>query len=178
MIEKILEYDKNFDESVFLTRIDHIMIMILGGIMENNMKDVKHYLSDETYDKFTTLVEDYKSKGITRIFGEMNIKNSSISNVEIVDNKINITCNIITRYMDYFVDSDGNYISGINNHRIERNNTIVFSKRVDASELLSARRCPNCGKTLDINASGVCPYCNGTFNMEKYDYIVSKMDLI
>ena len=80
--------------------------------------------------------------------------------------------------MDYIIDSNGKYVSGINDHRIEKNHTVVFSKRLDASELLSARRCPSCGHTLDINKSGVCPYCNSIFNAEKYDYIVTQMDLI
>ena len=178
MKEKIIEYDKNFDESVFLSRIDHIFIMILSAITCNDIRSVKHYLSDEVFNKFDLLVQEYKSKGYNRIFDESNIKNSYINDVNVDEEKINITCTIETRYMDYFIDNNGKYISGINNHRIEKTNKVVFSKRLDANELLSARRCPNCGKTLDINDSGICPYCNGVFNMEKYDYIVTEMDII
>lgn len=178
MIEEILKYDKNFDESVFLTRVDHIYIMVLSAIMENDINSVRHYLSDEISSKFDNLVETYKSQGYIRLFDEMNIKSSQITDVSIDEEKINITCTITTRYMDYIIDSNGNYVSGIKDHRIEKDNIVVFSKRKDASELLSARRCPNCGNTLDINASGVCPYCKGIFNTEKYDYIVTQMDLI
>lgn len=178
MKEQILEYDKSFDESVFLSRIDHVFIMVLSAIMDNDMSSVKHYLSDDVYNKFDSLVKGYEKDGKIRLFDEMNIKSSEISNVEISDNKINITCHIVTRYMDYFLDSNGEYLSGINDHRIETDHYVVFSKRLDAEELKSARRCPNCGSTLDINNSGICPYCNSVFNLEKYDYIVTSMDLV
>ena len=178
MKEEILKYDKNFDESVFLTRIDHIFIMVLSAIMDNDMSSVKHYLSDEVYEKFDTMVKGYTEKGKIRLFDEMNIKESSISSVNVDEERIHITARIVTRYMDYFLDENGNYVSGINDHRVENTHYVVFSKRLNAEELKSARRCPNCGHTLDVNNSGICPYCNGVFNMEKYDYIVTSMDLV
>ncbi len=178
MINEIIKYDTNFDESIFLTRIDHVFIMILDAIMERDMSSVSHYLSDDVLNKFTSLVNEYLNDGKIRLFDEMNIKESNIESVNVSEDKINITCRIVTRYMDYFINEDGDYISGINDHRVENTHYVVFSKRLDASELKAARRCPNCGHTLDINASGICPYCNGVFNMEKYDYIVTSMDLI
>lgn len=178
MKDKILEYDKNFDESIFLTRVDHIFIMILSAIMDNDMNSVRHYLSEDLCSKYDELVNKYKQSNKIRLFDEMNVKSTMIHDVEISNNRINITVKLTSRYMDYFVDNDGNYISGINDHRVEKDHYIVFSKRLDASELESARRCPNCGNTLDINASGVCPYCKGIFNTEKYDYIVTRMELV
>ena len=74
--EELPKYDKNFDKSVFLSRIDHIYIMVLSAIMQNNLDSVRHYLSDEVSLKFDNLINEYKSKGYTRLFDEMNIKSS------------------------------------------------------------------------------------------------------
>ena len=52
MIEELEKLDKNFSEGTFLTKVDHIFIMILNGIMDNDMTSVKHYLSNEVYEKF------------------------------------------------------------------------------------------------------------------------------
>ena len=52
-MNEITKYDKSFDESVFLTRADHIFIMILDAIMDNDMSSVKHYISENIYNKFT-----------------------------------------------------------------------------------------------------------------------------
>ena len=34
----------------------------------------------------------------------------------------------------------------------------------------------NTGKTLDINHSGVCPYCNQVIDITNYEYIVTKLN--
>ena len=178
MTNKILEYDNNFNEAIFLSRVDHIFIMILDSILEKDMIKVKHYLSEDVFNKFDKLVNEYKEKDVTRIFDEMNVKSTSITKVDVVDNKINIEVTLTSRYMDYFLDSEGNYISGNNTSRIEKDHRIVFSKDLDSKELKEARRCTNCGRTLDINDSGLCPYCNQVTDMSKYDYIITEMELI
>ena len=178
MTEEIIKYDSDFTEATFLTKVDHIYMMILESIMDKNLDEVKHYLSDEDYNQLNVFVDDYKSRNVTRIFNETNVKTSNIVNYEIVDNKINIKVNLISRYMDYFIDEDGNFISGVNDHRIEKNHTIVFTKRLDAKKLNEARPCPSCGHSLNINESGICPYCKQIIDMSNYDYIVTYIDSI
>ena len=178
MKEKIMAVDKSFDEAMFYTKADHIFIMILDSLRDRDMSIVRHYLSDEMYEKFNSLVQEYINEKKIRLFDEMNIKETYIKDVEITDDKINIEVILTSRYMDYFVDEDGNYISGINDHRIEKQHRMLFTKRRDAKELGSARRCVNCGATLDINHTGLCPYCKNTTDMSEYDYIVTKMEKI
>lgn len=177
MINDVLKYDKSFTEATFLTKADHIFMMLLDGIIQKDLCDVKHYLSNETYNNFNTLIEKYNKDNVTRIFDETNVKSSNIEKIDINDSYINITVNLISRYMDYFINDDGEYISGINDRRIEKNHKITFTKRIDAKTLGEARRCNSCGNTLDINASGVCPYCNSTIDMSLYDYIITNIDI-
>ena len=172
MIEEIKKIDTNFDEAMFLSKVDHIFIMILDAIMERDLSTVKHYLSDDIYNKLNEMVNSYLNSHKIRLFDEMNVKSTNIDSVNITEEDININVTITSRYMDYFIDEDGNYISGINDHRIELIHKLVFTKKINAKELKEARRCPNCGNTLDINHSGVCPYCNQTIDMSNYDYIL------
>ena len=175
-MKNVCDYDTNFDESVFLSRVDRIFIMILDSIMDRDMSSVKHYLSNDLYKKYDKLVTSYINDHKIRLFDEMNVKSTSIDGFNINDNKINIEVTLTSRYMDYFVNEDGKYLNGINDHRIEKLHHLVLTKRLDAKPLEEARRCPSCGNTLDINNTGICPYCNHTFNMEDYDYILTSME--
>ena len=172
------KYDKNYDESLFITKVDHIFIMILSSIMDNDMTKVKHYLSDEIYQKFDKLVESYKEKKVIRLFDEMNVKSTEINDTSFKDNNIIIEVTITSRYMDYFVNEDGEFISGNNQHRIEKRHHITFTKNTNTKELNEARRCPSCGNTMDINKTGECPYCHQIIEMKEYDYIITEMELI
>lgn len=176
MKDEIVKYDAYYNEAMFLSKVDHIFIMILDAIMDNDMSSVKHYLSDDIYQKYESLVNEYKEKGLTRLFDQMNVKSTDINRYDVNDNKLNIYVTIHARHMDYFIDENGNYVSGVNTHRIEKDYHITFTKKLDAKELKEARRCPSCGNTLDINDTGVCPYCKSTIDMSIYDYIITKID--
>ena len=178
MENEILKYDGTFTEATFLTKADHIYIMILNAIIDKDMNEVKHYLSENVYNYVKSFVDDCINRDVTRIFDEMNVKTSRISDFYVNDNGINIVIDLTSRYMDYFLDSNGEYLSGINDHRIEKNHRLIFTKKLDAKVLKEARRCPSCGNTLDINASGICPYCKQVIDMSNYDYILTSIDSI
>ena len=176
MIDKIKEYDSSFTEATFYTKADHIFIMVLSVIMERDMSTVKHYLSDELYEKYDELVKEYEHDGMIRLFDEMNVKSTDIVNSYVDDNGINVEVNLVSRYMDYFITDDGDFIRGVNDHRIELSHKLIFTKKLDTKELGEVRRCPGCGHSLDINATGVCPFCNQTIDMSQYDYILTSID--
>lgn len=178
MIEKITKYDKEFSEGTFLTKVDHIFIMILDAIMENDMSSVKHYLSDDIYLKYEQLTKEYAIQGYTRIFDEMNVKSTHINNYNVDENNIHIEVSLTSRYMDYFLDKNGEYISGENTRRIEKEHQITFTKKLNAKKYNEIRRCPGCGASIDVNSNGECNYCKTTFNASDYDYIITKMNII
>jgi len=178
MTDEIRKYDDDFTEATFLTKADHIFIMILSAIMENDLSSVKHYLSEDVYNHFDELVKSYEKDKVIRLFDEMNVKSTDIVNYTVEDNNLNIKVLLVSRYMDYFIDEDGEFKSGINDHRIELEHHITFTKRLDAKDLDELRRCPSCGHSLDINASGLCQYCGQTIDMSDYDYIITEIDNI
>ena len=178
MIEEIIKYDKEFTEATFLTKIDHIYMMVLDAVMEKDLSTVKHYLNERVYNELNSIVTDYINRNVTRIFNETNVKESNIVSYEVNDNEISIKVNLTSRYMDFFVNEDGEFISGVNDHRIEKYHTLVFTKRLDAKTLNEARPCPNCGHSLNINESGLCPYCNQIIDMSDYDYVLTFIDTI
>lgn len=174
---KIKDYDNNFDESLFISKVDNIFIQLIDAIMQRDLSNIKHYLSNEVYNKYNTLIDSYKNDKKIRIFEEMNVKSSAIIDSYIKDNNINIEVVLTSRYIDYFINEEGEYLSGNNSSRVIKNNYITLSKKLTAKDLGSARRCPSCGNTLNINQSGVCPYCKNTIDMSNYDYIVTSMEV-
>ena len=59
MIEEIIKADYNFSESTFLSNVDHIFIMILNSIQNNNMEDVRHYLANDVYVNFNNMINEF-----------------------------------------------------------------------------------------------------------------------
>ena len=120
MTNEILKYDEDFTEATFITKADHIYMMILNAIIDKDLNEVKHYLSENVYNYVKSFVNDCINRDVTRIFDEMNVKTSRIDSFYVNENGINIVVDLISRYMDYYLDSNGEYLSGINDHRIEK----------------------------------------------------------
>ena len=108
-------------EKELLSKFSNVYIMLLYAIMTNDIKRVKHFISDDLYIKYKDMTDKYISNNETRIFGEPNVYQISIINKEIKDDYEYVTVKLVSRYMDYIVDKTTlKFISGINDHRIEK----------------------------------------------------------
>ena len=79
--------------------------------------------------------------------------------------------------MDYLMDEDGNFISGNNTSRIQKDNYLTFEKLIEGKTLGNVRKCPGCGATLDINRSGKCEYCGSIFDLDKKGWILVNLEI-
>lgn len=177
MTEEILKYDKSFNESEFISKVDRIFIMFLDSIMHKDVTMVDHYASDQVCSYISSLIDEYVKNKIIRIFDEANIKSTRIIDFKIINNKFIIKVELISRYMDYFIDEEmGNYVRGVNNHRIETAHILTFEKFITAVDTGIVTSCTNCGNSINANVNGVCPFCNKVVAMEKYEYILTEID--
>ena len=166
MKEEILKYDPEFTESNFKTFIDNVFIQIHLSIMTKEIENIRHFVTEEIYEKIENKVKLLNEKNVIHI-----------ESVEIVEGKIIIQVKLISRYMDYLINEDGDYVSGNNTHRIQKENNLIFTKIIDAEKLKSVRKCPGCGVTLDINRSGKCEYCGSTFDLDKKGWILTTLEV-
>lgn len=164
------------NETLIKTKIDNIFVKLYTGMTLENLRDVKHFLSDEVYEKYETILEENKKKNQKQIYDEINVKNSRIVDVEEQEDKTVVHIELISRYMDYILDnSTGKIIFGTDQRRIEKRNDITLEKKNDAKEIDGVRKCPSCGASMSINKTGVCEFCHQSYPLEDYDFIVTSI---
>lgn len=173
-MNEVLKYEPNFSESKFKTYVDNIFIQVYLSVVTDTLDNVKHFMSAEVYDIFKHKIDDLKSKGLRQMYDEINVKETNIVGYEIMDNKIVIKVNLVSRYLDYLIDSNGDYVSGNRSSRVQINNHLVFTKLINSKE--NNRKCPTCGANIDVNANGICQYCRGTYNLEEKDFILESIN--
>ena len=162
-----------FDDDVLIGKFSNIFIKLLVGIMSRDLKDIKHYLSDDVYNKYQNMINELITNNEIRCFDELNVKSISILSKEQDDNFDIVNVKLVSRYMDYIIDSNiKEYKSGVNNQRVELSHNLVFKKRIEVKERPISIKCPSCGANLDANKSGVCPYCGSIHSALSYDYVL------
>jgi len=178
-MDELIKLDTSFNKSMFITKANNIFIMLHTAIMTDDLNRVRHYLSPELEKKYEKLIQEYKDNNLRKMYDELNVKTNNITNVEIRDDKAIIKIELVSRYMDYFINKDtGEYVSGENTRRVEKINNLVFEKTIGSNYKNIARSCPGCGANIDVNSNGKCEYCGAIFNTEDYDWILTSIETI
>lgn len=174
-MNEILKYDEDFSESKFITYVNNIFIQIYTSLMTKEIENIKHFVTDSLYQMLEDKVAELKSQGLIQMYDELNVASTDILSYQVENNQMMIQVRILSRYLDYIVDEDGNYIRGNNESRISKNNDLTFVKKVNFQKVGTVNKCPGCGASIDVNKTGLCPYCGTTYNQEDKNWIVSSM---
>ncbi len=177
MLNELIKLDNTFSESKFKTKVDNIFVMLHISLMTNNLDRVRHFINDKVYDDFNERLNKLNINNQTQMFDELNVKSTEIQNVEITNDNFIITVKLISRYMDYIIDTNSKkLISGNNSHRIEKANILTFTKIRDFKIQGSVRKCPSCGANMNVNSTGKCEYCGTIYNNKDYDWILTNIE--
>jgi predicted lipid-binding transport protein (Tim44 family) len=175
-MDELLKIDKTFNEGMFITKANNIFIMLHHSVMMDDLNRVKHFLSDEVFQIYEKKQAKLNQDNVRQMYDELNVKSTMIKGVNIRENYAIIKVDIVSRYMDYLVDKDTNkFISGYNDHRIEKLNHLEFTKYLNKNYSGIDKKCPGCGANIDVNNSGKCSYCGTIFNAKDYDWILTSI---
>lgn len=178
MTDFILEYIPDFLESDFKSYVDNVFIQIHLAEMMGNLEKVKHFVSDDIYERILNRLNSNKDKGIVQMYDEINVKDSNIIDAQIIDDRIYIKVNLISRYLDYLVDSDGNFIKGNKETRKELQNHLTFERKIGNIDDKRIVKCRNCGASLDINANGKCKFCHSIYDLKNDGWMLVSFEVI
>ena len=175
-IDDLIKVDSSFSESGFIAKVDNTFTMLYSAFMMGDLTRVKHKISDEVEQEYQKMIDDLKQNNYRRVFDEFNVKSTEITSIEEDEDNYIIHVLIVSRYMDYIVNkTDFSYVSGINDHRIEKNNYLTFKKKKDSKKESDARKCPACGANIDANNTGKCSYCGSIYDTENYDWVLTSI---
>ena len=167
------QFDQSFDSSVFITKVNNIVVKYFNSITMREIDKYNHFFADKMFNLGKRIIDENEAKGFIRMFDEFNIHTSSIKNIEYRDDTFYVEVNMEVLYMDYYIDKDtGHVVDGNNKYRETHNYTMVFSKSRTAKEQVYVKTCPTCGASLNPNDNGICQYCHTVYNQEDHDWVL------
>ena len=168
---------QNFSESKFITYANNVFIQIYTSLMTKEIENIKHFVTLDVYTQLKKKVDALNQEGLIQMYDELNIAQTDILSYQVEDKQMVIQVMILSRYLDYLVDLAGNYVSGNRESRVSKKNYLTFTKKIDSQTIGTVNKCPGCGASIDVNASGICPYCGTVYNQEDKNWILSSMKM-
>lgn len=178
ILNRLIEQDEEFSEAKFKSKVENTFVQIKLSICTGRTEKIKHFVNEETYNKIVNKVEYDISKNQIQLYDELNVADIKIVDIEELDDCFKIEVDLLSRSLEYLIRRDTKkYISGDRENRIDRRNRIIFTKMKNAKNMEAARKCPACGANIDVNKNGQCSYCGTIFNLKKYDWVITSMDI-
>lgn len=175
-IEEFSKLDTTFNPATFISKCNHVFIKYFSAIMMDKLREVDHFISDDVYKYGEYIIAPLRKKNYRQMYDELNVKATHINNIELINNKYVITVFIESRYMDYIIDMNtGETVHGNDKSRIQINYKLTFTKDINAVNEGEAKKCPACGSPMNINDSGICPYCDSIYPQEKHGWILERI---
>lgn len=178
-INEYTKIDKLFDETIFLENVNTMFKKLLSSITLNNIDQIKHYFNEEIYNKTKQIIDSNNNKNQLQIYELLNVKDSNINKFTEFDNYYEIEVLLNSRYIEYIIDKDtSKVISGNTESRINVDYLLTLTKSKNTKEIKSVFKCPGCGASVDIDETGICDYCDTSFDLSNYSWIITKIEKI
>jgi hypothetical protein len=176
-LQEYLKYDTKFDESMFISKVNNMFVKYFTAIMLGELENIKHFVSDDIYNKGLAIVNNGKEKGQRQMYDMLNVKDSKIVDYQVNDTVYKINVYLQSRYLNYIISLEsGNVLSGDDKDRIQVNYNIELVKKRSAKEQGIVKKCPGCGASISVNDSGRCEYCGSIYNQEDHDWVITKLE--
>lgn len=176
VLNNLIREDSEFSEAKFKAKVDNVFIKLYTGVMKQDLEKIRHFLSDEVYEKYSQKIKQLQNANQIQVYDELNVSNTNITNIEELDDRFVISVSLLTKYLDYKITKDTKkYISGDRDVRLEKYVNLKFSKIKNAKALGNARRCTGCGANIDLNKNGICEYCGSVYVLKDYDWVLDEI---
>lgn len=176
VLDNLIREDSTFSEAKFKSKVDNVFIKLYTGVMKQDLENIRHFLSDEVYEKYSSKIRELQAANQIQVYDELNVSNTNITKIEELEDRFEISVSLLTKYLDYRIAKDTRkYISGNRDVREEKYVSLKFSKIKNAKALGNARKCTGCGANIDLNKNGVCEYCGSVYVLRDYDWVLEEI---
>lgn len=178
VLNSLIKQDAEFSLAKFKSKVENEFIQIMLSMVTRKTENIKHFVSDEVYEKIINKIKDDVNNGRIQMYDELNVAGVDIVDIKEKDDCFDIFVNVDSKALDYYLSlSTRKYLSGNNSSRTDKTTKMKFTKKKENQELGAARRCPACGANLDVNKTGVCSYCGTILKLENYDWVITGMSI-
>ena len=171
-IAKLKELIPGFDDKKFLQDGYQMFLDVEDAWMNFELDKVHNIITDEMFNMYESQLSSMEIKGEQNIMNGFILRDSAISNCVDQNDNVEVTAKYIIEFYDYIIEKEsGKVLRGSKTNKLRMYYDFTFIMK-NTDEKID--HCPNCGAPVEVNASGMCPYCNSKIVGENTSWVMSK----
>lgn len=164
------------NEAELVKEVFRIYQKIQVAWMNFDYETLKKYTTNELYNMYVSQLNTLKVKKQQNVIENIKFYRGNIMNYQINHNELEtISVQLMVVCQDYLIDqTTGQVVRGnkLNTMNYTYKLTLIRRKQTEM------KQCPNCGAALESNMTSQCPYCHSVIVHNKFDWILSKKEML
>ena len=174
------ELDPAFNADAFCEKLSNLYVQMQNGWQDKDIEPLRPYFTDAYFNQMLAQLEQLKKSGVTNRVERIAVLGVKPLGYKQTNGEDHIIVELRTRINDYTVrDSDGTVVSGNPNTPLfmtyEWDLCRASGQKTEETGGMRVVICPNCGASVDINASAQCPYCDSVITITANDWAICRI---
>ena len=181
-LKKMSEYtqlDPGFDAPELTQRLSNWYVQMQNTWSAGDISSVRPFFEDAYFAQMERQLQQMKQAGRTDHTERIAVLGVELRGFYQSGGLDHIVAELRTRIVSYVTDRDGKVISGSQTAEkfmtYEWNLTRPSGTKTQGKAEMNVVNCPNCGATVNINATAKCPYCDSVITVNQHDWVISSI---
>ena len=173
-IAAIHAHDPAFDENVFLAQVQRLFFAVLEAWTALKPALSQGVMASLIWEQQKAQVAAYAEKGWRNALDKLTLTSAVVAGALSDSGFDTVTVRINANSADYDVDASGSVTRGdtkpwdwTEDWIFQRPSTAVTGKPGTITSL----RCPNCGASVNVDITSICPYCDAAVISGKFGWL-------
>jgi predicted lipid-binding transport protein (Tim44 family) len=180
-VDAIREHDPGFDENVFVGEVQRLFFAVLEAWTTLKPALSQGVMAPQIWEEQRAQILSYQQKGWRNTLDQLRFTSAIVAGASSENGYDTVTVRINASSGDTVLDGAGRLVRG-EAQPFDWTEDWIFQRPASLTTgqpgVPAAVACPNCGASVNVDITSICPYCDTAIISGKFGWLLTRIDRI
>ena len=180
-VAAIVEHDPAFDENAFLAQVQRLFFAVLEAWTALKPALSQGVMASMIWEQQKAQIAAYRAKGWRNLLDGLSFTSAVVAGALSNSGFDTLTVRLNANSADYDLDAGSRVIRG-DTKPWDWTEDWIFQRpstmRTGQPGTITAQNCPNCGASVNVDITSICPFCDAAVISGKFGWLLTRIDRV